>query len=106
MNKDLGLNDTVYALGAAIFFIPYAVLEIPSNLFLHRIGARRWLARIMVTWGIVATAMAFIVGPNSFYLVRFLLGVAEAGFFPGVVLYITLWFPEREKRQPCWRSSC
>jgi len=85
MNRDLGFSAYVYGLGAGVFFIGYALFEIPSNLILHRVGARRWLARIMITWGLVAAAMALVKGPVSFYVLRFLLGVAEAGFFPGVI---------------------
>src|SRR5215475_9868152 len=84
MNRDLGLSPAVYGFGAGIFFLGYSLLEVPSNLLLARIGARRWIARIMLTWGILAAAMMFVRGPLSFYLLRFLLGVAEAGFFPGI----------------------
>jgi MFS transporter, ACS family, tartrate transporter len=93
MNRDLGFSATVYGLGAGIFFVGYALFEVPSNLVLHRIGGRRWLARIMITWAIVAGAMALVKGPAGFYLLRFLLGAAEAGFFPGVIYYMTLWVP-------------
>ncbi len=93
MNTDLGLLPTQYALGAGLFFLSYVCLEIPSNLLLARTGARIWLGRIMITWGIVSAATALVVGPNSFYVLRFLLGMAEAGFFPGVLLYLTYWFP-------------
>jgi ACS family tartrate transporter-like MFS transporter len=93
MNRDLGFSAYVYGLGAGVFFIGYALFEIPSNLILHRVGARRWLARIMITWGLVAAAMALVKGPVSFYVLRFLLGVAEAGFFPGVIYYLTYWVP-------------
>jgi MFS family permease len=94
MNKAIGLDATAYGFGAGLFFLGYCVCEVPSNLLLFKFGARRWLARIMFTWGVCATAMAFVVGPNSFYLVRTLLGMAEAGFHPGVLFFITLWFPE------------
>ena len=87
----------MYGLGSGIFFIGYFLFEIPSNLILGRIGARIWIARIMITWGIVASATAFIQGPRSFYLVRFLLGLAEAGFFPGMILYLTYWFPAKHR---------
>src|SRR5215208_6242632 len=97
MNEDLGLSDAVYGLGAGIFFIGYFVFEVPSNLILERVGARVWIARIMITWGIISTAMFLVTGPVSFYLLRFLLGVAEAGFFPGIILYLTYWFPARER---------
>lgn len=93
MNEDVGLSATAYGLGAGIFFLGYFLFEVPSNLILERVGARRWIARIMVTWGIVSASTAFVTGPTSFYIVRFLLGVAEAGFFPGMVLYLTYWFP-------------
>jgi sugar phosphate permease len=92
---DVGISAAAYAFGAGLFFVGYAVFEIPSNLVLHRVGARWWLARIMVTWGIVATCFMFVQGPISFYVLRFLLGVAEAGFFPGVILYLTYWVPAR-----------
>jgi MFS transporter, ACS family, tartrate transporter len=97
MNADLKFSAAVYGLGSGIFFIGYFLFEIPSNLILGRIGARIWIARIMITWGIVASATAFIQGPRSFYLVRFLLGLAEAGFFPGMILYLTYWFPARHR---------
>jgi MFS transporter, ACS family, tartrate transporter len=93
MNKDLGITATAYGLGAGIFFLTYFAFEVPSNLFLERVGARVWIARIMLTWGILSGAMAFIVGEKSFYVVRLLLGAAEAGFFPGIIFYLTLWFP-------------
>jgi ACS family tartrate transporter-like MFS transporter len=94
MNADLGLSATQFGFGAGLcFFVSYFLFEIPSNFALQRFGARVWIARIMVTWGIVAVAMAFVTGPKSFYTLRFLLGVAEAGFFPGMVLYLTCWFP-------------
>jgi len=93
MVKDLRLSPTVFGLGGGIFFLSYFLFEVPSNLLLARVGARRWIARIMFTWGIFAGAMALVTGPTSLYVVRFLLGAAEAGFFPGVILYITYWFP-------------
>src|SRR4030088_1431307 len=93
MNTDLGISATAYGLGAGIFFLSYFVFEVPSNLFLERFGARKWIARIMFSWGILSGATAFVQGENSFYLVRFLLGIAEAGFFPGIIFYLTLWFP-------------
>ncbi len=95
MNGDLGFTATVYGFGAGIFSLGYFVFEVPSNLILHRVGARIWIARIMVTWGIVSAGFAFVSGETSFYTMRFLLGVAEAGFFPGIVLYLSLWFPGR-----------
>jgi len=93
MNKQLGLTAYVYGWGAGIFFLGYFLFEIPSNVVLHRVGARRWIARIMLTWGLVSALMVLVTGPASFLLVRFLLGVAEAGFFPGALLYFTYWFP-------------
>jgi D-galactonate transporter len=93
MAQDLAFSETVYGLGAGIFFIGYFLFEVPSNLLLHRIGARRCLARIMILWGLISTAMSLVEDARSFYILRFLLGVAEAGFFPGVILYLTYWFP-------------
>jgi ACS family tartrate transporter-like MFS transporter len=94
MNADLGLTATQFGLGSGVFFFTsYFLFEVPSNVALKRFGARIWIARIMVTWGLISVAMAFITGPKSFYALRFLLGVAEAGFFPGMVFYLTLWFP-------------
>jgi MFS transporter, ACS family, tartrate transporter len=93
MRRDLGFSDTIYGTGAGLFFISYALFEIPANLVLLRIGPRRWIAIIMTTWGFVSAAMALVHSPVGFYLLRFLLGVAEAGFFPGVILCFTRWFP-------------
>jgi MFS transporter, ACS family, tartrate transporter len=93
MNAALGFSAEIYSLGAGIFFIGYFLFEIPSNLILHRIGARMWIARILITWGIISSAMMFVQGAVSFYVLRFLLGIAEAGFFPGMILYLTYWFP-------------
>lgn len=93
MNADLGFSETVYGLGASIFFVGYFLFELPSNLMMMRFGARLWIARIMVSWGLVSTAMMFVKTPASFYAIRFLLGVAEAGFFPGVIFYLGMWFP-------------
>ena len=93
MNKDLGLSASAFGFGAGIFFIAYFIFEIPSNLLLERFGARKWIARIMLTWGILSACMAFITGETGFYVVRILLGVAEAGFFPGIIFFLTLWFP-------------
>jgi ACS family tartrate transporter-like MFS transporter len=93
MNADLHFSATLYGLGGGLFFLSYALFEIPSNLLLVRFGARRWIARIMLTWGILATCMMFVRTPLEFCVVRFLLGLAEAGFFPGVIYYLTLWFP-------------
>jgi len=97
MNRELGFSEAVFGLGAGIFFIGYFVLEIPSNLILQRLGARVWISRIMISWGMVAIAMMFTRGARSFYLLRFLLGTAEAGFFPGIIFYLTHWFPARER---------
>lgn len=93
MAGDLGLSDTVYGLGAGIFFLGYFIFEVPSNLVLHRIGARATISRIMVLWGLISAAMMFVTSPTSFYVLRFFLGVAEAGFFPGIILYLTYWYP-------------
>ena len=90
---DTGISDAAFAFGAGVFFAGYALLEVPSNLIMHKIGARLWMCRIMVTWGLVSAAMVFAHTETTFYLLRFLLGVAEAGFFPGVILYLTYWFP-------------
>jgi len=95
MNKDLGFSASLYGIGAGIFFIGYALFEVPSNMILEKVGARMWIARIMITWGIVSGLMATVIGPISFLSLRFLLGVAEAGFFPGMILYFTYWFPAR-----------
>jgi len=95
MTEDLALSPSAFGLGAGLFFIGYFLFEVPSNLILDRVGARRWIARVMITWGILSTCFAFVVDQNSFYGLRFLLGVAEAGFFPGVILYLTYWFPQR-----------
>jgi ACS family tartrate transporter-like MFS transporter len=97
MNRELGLSEAVFGFGAGIFFIGYFVLEIPSNLMLQRLGARIWISRIIISWGVVAIAMMFTRGARSFYLLRFLLGAAEAGFFPGIIFYLTHWFPARER---------
>jgi ACS family tartrate transporter-like MFS transporter len=97
MNKDLGLTPTMFGLGGGIFFLGYFLFELPSNLILDKVGARIWIARVMVTWGLVSAASAFVVGPHSFYALRFLLGVAEAGFFPGIILYLSQWFPTRQR---------
>jgi MFS family permease len=93
MNKDLGLSAYIYGWGAGIFFFGYFLFEVPSNLILEKIGARIWIARIMLTWGIISALSAFVTGPTSFLVIRFLLGVAEAGFFPGMILYFTYWYP-------------
>src|SRR3954466_9274401 len=93
MRQDLGISATAYGFGAGIFFFSYFIFEVPSNLALERFGARKWIARIMLSWGILSGAMALVQGEYSFYLVRVLLGIAEAGFFPGIIFYLTLWFP-------------
>jgi ACS family tartrate transporter-like MFS transporter len=97
MNKDLGFSPAVFGFGAGIFFLGYFLFEVPSNLILHKVGARIWIARVMITWGLVSAAMAFIQGSTSFYVLRFLLGAAEAGFFPGIILYLSYWFPARKR---------
>jgi ACS family tartrate transporter-like MFS transporter len=93
MNKDLGFSAAVFGLGAGIFYIGYALFHVPANIVLHRIGARRWICCILAAWGLTSAACAFVTGPVSFYVLRFLLGVAESGFFPGMIFYLTLWFP-------------
>src|ERR1700719_695742 len=93
MNKDLGFSPYLYGWGAGIFFFSYFLFEIPSNLILEKVGARIWIARIMITWGIISGLTAFVTGTTSFLIIRFLLGAAEAGFFPGMILYFTYWFP-------------
>jgi D-galactonate transporter len=93
MLSALRFSETVYGLGAGIFFIGYFLFEIPSNIILHKVGARRWIARVMLTWAIISAAMVFVRSPAAFYILRFLLGVAEAGFFPGIILYLTYWYP-------------
>jgi ACS family tartrate transporter-like MFS transporter len=93
MNRDLHFSSSAYGLGAGIFFIGYAICEVPSNLILARVGASKWMARIMISWGLVASAMMFVRTPLHFYILRFLLGVAEAGFFPGIIYYLSQWFP-------------
>jgi len=93
MNRDLGISATAYGFGAGIFFFSYFLFEVPSNLALERFGARKWIARIMMSWGILSGCTAFVTGEYTFYLVRVLLGIAEAGFFPGIIFYLTLWFP-------------
>ena len=97
MNRDLGFSASVFGFGAGVFFIGYALFEVPSNLLLARVGARRWIARIMVSWGLVSVAMMFVRGPLSFYALRFVLGVAEAGFLPGVIYYLAQWFPRAQR---------
>jgi len=93
MRSDLGFSASILGFGAGIFFWGYFIFEVPSNIILHKVGARIWIARVMVTWGIISACMAFVSGPTSFYVMRFLLGAAEAGFFPGIILYLSYWFP-------------
>ncbi|MFO1112966.1 MAG: MFS transporter [Rhodospirillales bacterium] len=97
MNKDLGFSSSVFGFGAGIFFVGYFLFEVPSNLVLEKVGARLWIARVMITWGLISGAMAFVQGETSFYVLRFLLGAAEAGFFPGIILYLSYWFPARHR---------
>jgi ACS family tartrate transporter-like MFS transporter len=99
MNKDIGLSAHAYGLGAGMFFIGYFFCEVPSNLIMEKVGARLWMFRIMLTWGLVSMATAFARGPVSFFVLRFLLGVCEAGFFPGMILYLTYWFPAATRGQ-------
>jgi ACS family tartrate transporter-like MFS transporter len=97
LEDDLGFSDTIFGIGAGIFSLGYVIFGVPSNLALERFGARRWLAGIMIVWGLISASMMFIGGATSFYVLRFLLGAAEAGFFPGIILFLTWWFPERER---------
>ncbi|MDR8960593.1 MFS transporter [Burkholderia multivorans] len=97
MLNDLRFSETVYGMGAGIFFLGYFLFEVPSNLILHRVGARRWLARIMLTWAVISASFVFVKSPAAFYVLRFLLGVAEAGFAPGVILYLTYWYPSARR---------
>ena len=97
MNKDVGLTPQMFGLGAGIFFLGYFVFEVPSTVILHKVGARFWIGRVMITWGLISIAMAFTRGPISFYVLRFLLGLAEAGFFPGTILYLGYWFPANHR---------
>lgn len=99
MNNDLGFSDTVYGLGAGIFFLGYFFFEVPSNLILHRVGAKIWLARIIILWGFISIATLWVNSVVSFYSLRFLLGIGEAGFFPGVIYYLTLWYPNTRRTQ-------
>ena len=103
MNQAIGLTATQFGFGAGVFFVGYCLLEIPSNIALYRVGARRWLSRIMISWGVASAATALAVGPNSFYALRLLLGIAEAGFFPGVAFYLGTWFPSQYRtRMIAW----
>jgi D-galactonate transporter len=97
MLADLKFSETIYGLGAGIFFIGYFIFEVPSNIALHRFGARKWIARIMLSWGLLSGAMIFVKTPTAFYILRFFLGVAEAGFFPGIILYLTYWYPSSRR---------
>ena len=97
MTSAIGLTPAMLGFGGGIFFAGYIAVQVPSNLMMIRVGARAWIARVVVAWGVVSVASAFVVGPYSFYVMRFLLGVAEAGFFPGTVLYLSLWFPARQR---------
>lgn len=97
MNADLGFSPSVFGFGAGIFFLGYSLFQIPANLMLVRFGARRWVFAILIVWGAISAACAFVQGPISFYVLRFLLGIAEAGLFPGVVLYLTFWFPQERR---------
>src|SRR6202165_282429 len=97
MNQALDFSATTYGFGAGIFFLSYVLFEIPSNVILARVGARVWIARIMISWGLVSSSMMFVRSASGFYPLRFLLGLAEAGFFPGIIFYLTRWFPARER---------
>ncbi|MGF6923224.1 MFS transporter [Paraburkholderia sp. 40] len=103
MSTDLGLSDAVYGFGAGIFFIGYFIFEVPSNVILHKVGARVWIARIMISWGVISMLTMLVTTPTMFYVMRFLLGLAEAGFFPGIILYLTYWYPaHRRGRMTTW----
>jgi len=97
MNKAIGLTPADFGLGGGLFFIGYILFQVPSNMILYRVGARSWIARVVIVWGLVSAGSAFVAGPYSFYAMRFLLGVAESGFFPGILLYLSLWFPGRHR---------
>ena len=97
MSQDLAFSETIYGLGAGVFFIGYFLFEVPSNILLHRVGARVWIARIMITWGLLSAAFVFVRTPGMFYVMRFLLGLAEAGFYPGIILYLTYWYPAHRR---------
>lgn len=103
MQDELKFSDTVYGLGASLFFVGYILFEIPSNVIMHRLGARRWIARIMISWGVASALMMFVKTPMHFYVMRFIVGAMEAGFLPGVVLYFTYWFPPRRRARA---NSC
>ena len=97
MNRDVGLGSAAFGFGAGLFFVAYCLFAVPCNMMMVRIGARRWLSFVMIAWGVISAAMAFVSGPYSFYALRFLLGIAEAGFFPGVIYFLTLWFPSHHR---------
>lgn len=97
MSVDLGFSETVFGLGAGVFFIGYFLFEVPSNILMHKVGARIWIARIMITWGVLSAAFIFVSTPTQFYVLRFLLGLAEAGFYPGIILYLTYWYPSHRR---------
>ena len=97
MNKDIGLSNAAFGFGAGLFFVAYCLFAVPCNMLMVRIGARRWLSFVMIFWGVISASMAFVAGPSSFYALRFLLGIAEAGFFPGVIYFLTLWFPAHHR---------
>ncbi|HWW66191.1 MAG TPA: MFS transporter [Sphingomonadaceae bacterium] len=99
MSADIGLSETMYGFGAGIFFVGYCLFEIPSNMILHKVGARMWLARIMIMWGVLSAGMMFVQTPSQFYVLRFLLGITEAGFYPGALLFLTYWFPRYARGQ-------
>lgn len=101
MAADIGLGDAAYGFGAGVFFLGYCVCEIPSNLMLQKLGAKFWIARILVVWGLISACMMFVRSDTQFYIMRFLLGVSEAGFYPGIILYLTYWFPSRLRSQIC-----
>ncbi len=106
MSEDIGLTAAAFGLGAGLFFLTYFIFEIPSNLMLSRFGARRWIARIMLTWGIMSGAMAFVSEEYGFYTLRLLLGAAEAGFFPGITYFLTLWFPAQYRARVMGAFLC
>ena len=97
MAQELGFSETVFGLGAGIFFLGYFLFEVPSNILMSKVGARIWIARIMITWGLLSAAFLFVKTPTQFYVLRFLLGLAEVGFYPGVILYLTLWYPAHRR---------
>jgi ACS family tartrate transporter-like MFS transporter len=106
MNAKYGFSATVYGWAAGIFFLGYTLVEIPSNLILAKVGARRWIARIMITWGVISSLTAFVWSAESLYVARFLLGVAEAGFVPGVMVYLSRWFPDGERARTVGWFQC